>query len=207
MSKGTYTIGLAGGSGSGKTSFLNDLKSQFMNQEVCFISLDDYYLPREEQLTDSGGVINFDLPSSIKSEELAHDIERLKAGNSIRKKKYTFNNDLAEDSYEELIPAPVIVVEGLYIYHYECLKDVFNLKLFIDAKDELKLIRRIKRDKTERNYPLEDVIYRYEHHVMPSYRKHIAVYRDHADIIINNNKNYKAGLDLVQAYIRMRLMD
>jgi len=207
MSKDTYTIGLAGGSGSGKTSFIRDLKKYFNSQEVCFISLDDYYLARELQLTDTEGIKNFDLPESIKSEELAHDIQKLRSGESIRKKKYTFNNDEAEEAFIELNPAPIIIVEGLYIYHYSNLKDVFDLKLFIDARDELKLIRRIKRDQKERNYPVEDVIYRYEHHVMPSYRKHIEIYKESADIVINNNKNYKVGLEVIKSFVSEKLKE
>ncbi|NNF22019.1 MAG: uridine kinase, partial [Saprospiraceae bacterium] len=83
----------------------------------------------------------------------------------------------------------------------------FDLKLYIHAKENLKLIRRIKRDKTERNYPVEDVIYRYEHHVMPSYEKFILNYKEDVDIIINNNKSFDIALDLVHTYVEKRLSE
>lgn len=201
----SYVIGIAGGSGSGKTSFVQALKERFAEASITFISLDDYYLPREQQHTDEKGKKNFDLPESIKSEELIADLQKILTGESVTKQKYTFNNALAETSTIELRPAKVVVVEGLYIYHYKALKPLLNMKLYIDAPDELKLIRRIKRDKVERNYPLEDVIYRYEHHVMPSYRKHIEIYKSDADLIINNKSSFDKGLDVLASYIRTKL--
>ncbi len=206
MAIGSYIIGIAGGSGSGKTSFMKALKEVFTNEEVCFISLDDYYKPREEQLSDAEGVKNFDLPSSIVVSDLVYDIEQLLAGQTVEKEKYLFNNSDAESYTFSLFPASVVVVEGLFIYHYKELKNHFDLKLYIDAAEELKLIRRIKRDKEERNYPLEDVLYRYEHHVLPAYHDYIMKYKKEADLVINNNKDFKAGLDVVTSHIRSKLM-
>jgi len=205
MSPASYIIGISGGSGSGKTSFVHALRKQLDSEQVCFISLDDYYLPREDQFTDDQGIKNFDLPESIKAEELIADLNKLIAGDKVTKKKYNFNNELATDEPIELHPAKVIVVEGLYIYHYPELKTKFDLKLYVDAQHELKIIRRIKRDQIERNYPLDDVIYRYEHHVMPSYRKHIGVYKEEVDLIINNNKSFDKGLAVVLAFITGKL--
>lgn len=205
MAEEHYIIGISGGSGSGKTTFLHRLKEIFSEEELCFISLDNYYLPREEQYLDDQGIRNFDLPQSIESAKLLEDLEALKAGKSISKKEYVFNNENAVPQTITVQPAKVIVIEGLFIYHYPSLKDLFNLKLYIYAKDNLKLIRRIRRDQTERNYPLEDVIYRYEHHVMPAYEKYIKAYKDEADIIINNNKDLERGLDVISAFIRSKI--
>lgn len=205
MSSKSYIIGLAGGSGSGKTSFINELKKEYDSTQVCFISLDDYYHDREDQVTDDAGIKNFDLPDAIKADALLHDIKAIQKGETITKEKYVFNNALAKTEEITLQPAPIMVIEGLYVYHYEELKDFFDLKLFIDSKEELKLIRRIKRDQIERNYPLEDVIYRYEHHVMPSYRKHIQIYKDSADLIINNSEHFKNGLEVVKTFINSKL--
>ena len=205
MSSEHYIIGISGGSGSGKTTFIRHLKESFTEEEVCFISLDNYYLPREEQYTDPQGVQNFDLPQSIKSDELLNDIQKIKQGEDICKKEYVFNNELAVAKEIKIKPAKLIIIEGLFIYHYESLKDIFDLKLYIHAKENLKLIRRIKRDRTERNYPVEDVMYRYEHHVMPAYEKYIKAYKEDADIIINNNKDLLNGLEVVKAFIRSKI--
>jgi len=207
MAMDSYLIGLAGGTGSGKTSFIKVLKEELSEETVCFISLDDYYHPRDQQYEDEQGIKNFDLPSAIKADELIDDLSKLRNGETVKKKKYTFNNETAEDAYIVLHPAPVYIVEGLYIYHYEALKNMIDLKLFIDAKDELKLIRRIIRDEKERNYPLDDVLYRYEHHVIPSYKRHIGVYKDEADLVINNNISFKKSAKVIAAFVRDYLKD
>ena len=205
MSSEHYIIGISGGSGSGKTTFIRKLKECFNESEVCFISLDNYYLPREEQHTDSQGVQNFDLPQSIKSDELLRDIQCIKNGEEVCKKEYVFNNELAIAKEIKILPAKIIIIEGLFIYHYTELKDLFDLRLYIHAKENLKLIRRIKRDRSERNYPVEDVIYRYEHHVMPAYEKYIKAYKEDVDIIINNNKDLENGFEVIKAFIRSKI--
>ena len=168
MSENTV-IGICGGSGSGKTSFIRKLRTIFDENEICIISQDDYYKPIEEQEIDAQGVENFDLPKSINHETLASDILRLKEGKSITRKEYTFNNDKSLAKTIELHPAPIIIVEGLFVLHFQEVKKLLNYSIFIEAKENLKVIRRIKRDQIERNYPLEDVLYRYEFHVMNSF--------------------------------------
>jgi len=200
-----YIIGISGGSGSGKTTFLNHLKSHFENDSVSFISLDNYYQPREKQKIDDQGIRNFDLPESIISEDLVKDILTLRSGQSIERLEYVFNNAEAEPTKIITKPAKVYIVEGLFIYHYPELKKLFDLKLFIHAKDCIKLIRRIKRDKVERNYPLEDVIYRYEHHVLPSYESYIEKYKEDVDLIINNNQSFDQALELIKTFIKAKL--
>lgn len=205
MAIDSYIVGIAGGSGSGKTSFMKALKEKFSVEEVCFISLDDYYKARDEQITDNQGIKNFDLPTSIVVDTLVSDIELLLKGESVKKQKYTFNNTEAESYTFSLKPAKVIVVEGLFIYHYEELKSYFDLKLYIDASEELKLIRRIKRDREERNYPLEDVLYRYEHHVLPAYNDYILKYKKEVDIVINNNKDFEVGLQVLVSHLSQKI--
>lgn len=200
-----YIIGISGGSGSGKTTFLNLLKSHFENASVSFISSDNYYHPRETQKIDGNGFKNFDLPASIDVAALAADIAQLRKGETVSRTEYVFNNAQAVPGEIITEPAKVYIIEGLFVYHYEEFKSIFDLKLFIHAKDSLKLIRRIKRDGVERNYPLDDVIYRYEHHVLPSYEKFIKAYMEDADLIINNNKTFEQALDLVKVFIESKL--
>ncbi|MGA0233474.1 MAG: uridine kinase family protein, partial [Saprospiraceae bacterium] len=144
-------------------------------------------------------------PQSIRSVELLSDIQNLKNDEAISRKEYVFNNEKAQSKTITIKPAPVMIIEGLFIYHYPELRSLFDLKLFVHAKDNLKLIRRIKRDRVERNYPLEDVIYRYEHHVMPAFEKYIEAYREDSDIIINNNKSFENSLEVIRAFIQSKL--
>ncbi|MEO1262268.1 MAG: uridine kinase [Bacteroidota bacterium] len=203
MSK-PYLIGLTGGSGSGKTTFIRELETKFRSDELCIISQDDYYFPKEKQRMDAKGVHNFDLPSSIDSKAFAEDLIRLISGETVQRKEYTFNNENAHPKLLVFRPAPIILVEGIFVFHYREIMKLLDLKIFLDAKENLKVIRRIKRDRIERNYPIEDVLYRYEKHVMPTFEKYILPYKDEADIIINNNENFNNALEVVQGFIYLK---
>ncbi|MFK7806625.1 MAG: uridine kinase [Saprospiraceae bacterium] len=200
--KSPYIIGVTGGSGSGKTTFIEQIRAVFSDKELCIISQDDYYLPKEQQKEDKNGVINFDLPKSIDKESFVRDIQLLSSGHQVSRPQYTFNNDEAESKMLTFSPAPVIVVEGLFIFHFKKIKKLCDLKVFFHAKENLKVIRRIKRDKISRNYPLDDVLYRYEMHVLPAFEKYILPHREKADLVINNNKNFEAGFQVMESYIK-----
>jgi len=203
--KKPYIIGITGGSGSGKTRFLNGLMDQFTDDEVCLISQDNYYRERDKQPVDDKGVKNFDLPESIDFEAYKNDILALKAGNPIHRLEYTFNNPNVTPKQIELAPAPVIVVEGIFVLYYQEIADILDLKVFIEAKDYIKLSRRIVRDDKERGYDLEDVLYRYEHHVMPTYEKYIKPYQADANIIIPNHTNFNEALKVLTAFVRTKI--
>lgn len=198
-------IGVTGGSGSGKTTIIRELKQRFKPSDVCFISQDDYYRPRDEQEMDEQGIRNFDLPRSIHKEELVQDIQRLMTGETVTRQEYTFNNEKTNPRMLIFRPAPILVVEGIFIFHFLTIRQLLDLKVFIHAKENLKVIRRIKRDQVERNYPLEDVLYRYEHHVLPTFEKYIKPYMDDADIIINNNEHFGRALNVISGYISQYL--
>ena len=201
-----FLIGITGGSGSGKTTFINKLKEQFSDDEVCVISQDDYYKPRNQQLTDDNGIKNFDLPESIEFNQLSVDIKKLLHHQIVQREEYTFNNVLKEAKIKTFKPAPIIIIEGLFVFYFEKLLDKqFDLRVFINAMDNLRVIRRIKRDRIERNYPLEDVLYRYENHVMPSYEQFIEPFIRRADIIVNNNKDFDIALEVFKGFVRSYL--
>ena len=195
-------IGITGGSGSGKTTFLKHLRASFLEAELCIISQDDYYRPKELQDLDEEGVVHFDKPKSIFRKEFTNDIKKLIAGETVSRKEYTFNNDIADPKTLIFRPAPIIIVEGLFVFHYKKVRELLDLKIFLHAKENLKVIRRIKRDRVERNYPLDDVLYRYQHHVLPTFEKYIQPYMDQSDLVINNNHNFNMGLQVVEGYLR-----
>ncbi|MFT5646354.1 MAG: uridine kinase [Aureispira sp.] len=197
-----FLIGLTGVSGSGKTTFLKRLETAFTKEELCVISQDNYYRPLEEQAVDKEGIHNFDLPTSINQEEFHRDIVALLEGKTVEREEYTFNNDLATPNILKLPPCPIILIEGIFIYHYKEIKDLMDLKLFLHVKETTALSRRIRRDRIERNYPLEDVLYRYEKHVLPTYERYIKPYEYEADLIINNSQNFDMGLDVVINYLK-----
>jgi uridine kinase len=199
-----FIIGITGGSGSGKTTFIKKIREAFGENQVCIISQDDYYFPREQQVTDSEGYQNFDLPKSIDKKRFYEDILHLSSGKSLEREEYLFNNTDAVPKLFMLNPAPIIIVEGLFVMHYKKIRNSLDLKIFVNAKEHLKIIRRIKRDQIERGYPIEDVLYRYEHHVMPSYRKYILPYSEICDVVINNDNNFDKGLDVILGYVKSK---
>lgn len=200
-----FTIGITGGSGSGKTFFLQELSALFKPEEICLISQDNYYKPREQQPIDENGVKNFDLPISIDHEEFLNDLLKLKSGQNVTKKEYTFNNPSAEPHMLEFKTAPILIVEGLFVQYFDEIAKEIDLKIFIEAKDHVKLGRRIKRDQVERGYDLDDVLYRYQYHVMPIFENQIEPLKHSADLIIPNNKHFKKALDLLSTYLKTKI--
>ena len=195
-------VAVGGGSGSGKTSFLEALREKCLPTELCVLSMDNYYLPRDAHRKDENGIHNFDLPEGVDFEGFKRDLKALKAGRVVEKQEYVFNNPDRKPEVLVFEPAPVILVEGIFIFHDPGVRELFDLTIFLHARDNLKIIRRIKRDRIERNYPLDDVLYRYENHVYPAYERFIAPYLESADIVINNNTHFKNALNLVYGFIK-----
>ncbi len=202
-----YVIGISGGSGSGKTSFIRQLRERFTEQQLCIISQDDYYLPRNLQHKDENREYNFDLPKSFDKKKFRKDVEHLMSGETVTIEEYTFNNSEAEPRMLTFAPAPILVIEGLFVLHFKKIAPLLDLKIFINAKENLKIIRRIIRDQVERGYPLDDVLYKYQHHVLPSYERYIQPYKEDADIVVNNNKDFQRGLDVLSGFLTSKLKD
>lgn len=202
-----YIIGISGGSGSGKTSFVRRLRAAFSEDDLCILSQDDYYLPREQQHRDHNDELNFDLPKSFDKKRFRKDIERLISGETLTLKEYTFNNPNAEPKLLVFKPAPILVIEGLFVFHFKKIAPLLDLKVFINAKENLKIIRRIMRDQVERGYPLDDVLYKYQHHVLPSFERFIQPYKEEADIVVNNNHDFERGLEVLTGFLKSRLKD
>ncbi len=200
-----FVVGITGGSASGKTLFLKKLLGAFNPDDICLISQDNYYLPRDMQPKDENGVSNFDTLQSIDFDAYVNDITMLLDGRKVIRKEYTFNNPDAVPALLEFNPAPVIIVEGIFVLYYSRLSDMLDLKIFIDAKDHIKLARRIIRDKEERGYDLDDVLYRYEKHVIPTYEKYIEPFRHESDLIIPNNSDFGKAVEVLIAFLKTRV--
>jgi uridine kinase len=190
MNNKPYLIGIAGGSGSGKTFFLKCFLEHFSDEEVCLVSQDDYYIPVAHNMTpEENKLYNFDLPSTIDMDHFHRDITSLMNNESIIKDEYTFNNPNATPKKLEIKPAPILIVEGLFILHFEDIASKLDLKIFIDSDEEVALERRLKRDLRERGYSNEDVLYKWHNHVVPSYKEYLLPYRETCQKIVINNTN------------------
>jgi uridine kinase len=201
----SYTIGITGGSGSGKTYLIENLSKQFKPEEICLISQDNYYRPRERQVVDEKGVVNYDLPGSIDHERFENDLATLKSGREVQKKEYTFNNPKVVPKTIVLKPAPIIIVEGLFVQYFNEIENQLDLKIFIEAKDHVKLSRRIRRDSEHRAADLDEVLYRYQYHVMPVYEKFIEPLKHSADLVIPNNSHFDRAIDVLVLSLKARL--
>lgn len=183
--KAPFVVGICGGSGAGKTYVLELLNRQ-LGQQACLLSQDHYYKPLAQQQRDDNGQVNFDLPSGIDQERFASDLQRLKRGEPVSLREYTFNNPALQPRSLHLEPAPLIIVEGLFIFHFESIRNQLSLKVFIESADTLALERRLERDQRERAYPEKLIRYQWEHHVKPAYLRYLMPYRETADLIIHN---------------------
>jgi uridine kinase len=183
-----FIIGIAGGSGSGKTFFLKCFLQHFTPDEVCLVSQDDYYHPVAASMTpEEIALYNFDLPETIDDKQFVADIDHLIAGETIYKKEYTFNNRNAIPKILEIKPAPILIIEGLFIFYFKEIAEKIDLRVFLDADEEVALRRRLKRDLIERGYSEDDVMYRWVNHVMPAYKEFLLPYRDECQQIVINN--------------------
>ncbi|MEQ9425475.1 MAG: uridine kinase [Cyclobacteriaceae bacterium] len=205
MKKAPYIIGITGGTGSGKSAFLQKITERFTDDEVCVISQDDYYKPMDQQPVDENGVINFDLLETIDNEKFSDDIKQLKEGNSVQILEYTFNNPKADAKKITLKPAPVNIVEGLFVFHYPEIREQLDLKLYVETDKYLMLKRRIIRDQKERGYDVDDVMYRFENHFMPTFEKYIEPLKKDADLVIPNYNNFDQALEVISTVIKSNL--
>lgn len=209
--KDPYIVGLTGGSGSGKTQFLNWLQNSFRSDELCLVSQDNYYRNRTTNSAEENKHTNFDDPAIIEAEQFAYDLRQLKKGVKVTRREYTFNNPAKEPKVLEFYPAPVVVVEGIFIFYFPEINELLDLRVFIEAKEHLKFHRRIVRDQQERGYPLEDILFKYTSHVAPAYEKYIEPYRHDADVIIPNNKLFQHGdmpaaVDILVAFLKSKVI-
>jgi len=183
-----FIIGIAGGSGSGKTFFLNRFLDHFSPDEVCLVSQDDYYIPVAHNMTpEENKLYNFDLPATVDGQQFEDDINKLLARQTIYKKEYTFNNPNIVPKLLEIKPAPILIVEGLFILHFRGIANLLDMKVFVEADEDIALQRRLKRDLIERGYSNDDVMYKWINHVVPAYQEYLLPYRCECDKIIVNN--------------------
>lgn len=180
-------IGICGGSGSGKTTLLKRLANHFSDIQATVFSMDNYYLPITEQVKDSNGEVNFDLPTALDRERLIADLAMLKSGNPIEVKEYHFNAPPNKNVLITLEPAPVIIVEGLFLFHYTEVHSMIDFSIFMSVDPAVQLDRRLYRDQESRGYSRDAILYQWENHVMPCYQQFLEPYEKNADFVYSND--------------------
>lgn len=200
-----YLVGITGGSGSGKTTFINSLLALMPTDSVALLSQDNYYKSIDQQSQDENRIENFDIPSSLDLDKFYQDVLRLRDGQSLQIKEYTFNNAEVEPKIFHIPAAPIVLLEGIYALHNPALYDIIDLKVFIDAEEHHRRYRRVQRDAVERGYDQNDVLYRLSNHHQPAFEKYILPHRSNADLVIPNNHGFDKGLELLGVFLKSKI--
>lgn len=198
-------IGIAGGTGCGKTTVVNTLINELPEGEVVVISQDSYYKDTSHLSYDERVKINFDHPRSIDFELLVKHLKDLKNNIPIEQPVYSFVKHNRTGDTILTKPRKVVIVEGILILTNPEIRDLFDIKIFVHADSDERLIRRLKRDITERGRDIDEVLNRYQTTLKPMHQQFIEPMKEYADIIIPNNKYNTVAVDIVKTIINERL--
>lgn len=195
-------VGIAGGTGSGKTTVVQNILSQLPSEEVIVISQDNYYKDSGHLPFSEREKINFDHPRSIDFDLLVSDLKKIRKGETIEQPLYSFLTHSRKDETLITPPKSVVIVEGILVFTDPELRDLFDLKVFVHADSDERLIRRIKRDIKERGRDLDEVILRYKKTLKPMHEQFIEPSKSFADIIIpNERKKNHAAIEVLTTVI------
>ena len=198
-------IGIGGGTGCGKTTVVNTILKELPEGEVGVISQDSYYKDTSHLSFEERVKINFDHPRSIDFELLEKHLKELKEGKSINQPVYSFVKHNRTGDVIVTQPRKVMIVEGILILSHPEIRDLFDIKIFVHADSDERLIRRLKRDITERGRDIDEVLTRYQTTLKPMHQQFIEPMKEYADIIIPNNKYNTVAVDIVKTIINERL--
>ena len=198
-------IGIAGGTGSGKTTVVNQIINELPEDEVCVISQDSYYKATDNLSYEERTKINFDHPRAIDFDLLNKHIAALRSGEIIEQPVYSFVTHNRTKDTIKTHPRKVVIVEGILIFISKELLDLFDIKIFVHADADERLIRRVRRDITERGRDIEEVLSRYQNTLKPMHQQFIEPTKNFADIIIPNDRYNTVAIDIVRTVISERL--
>jgi uridine kinase len=186
-----YIIGIAGGSGSGKSTFAERLKQAFPN-DVSLISCDNYYLPHDELSLEERAKLNYDAPEALEFDLMVRHLEELKAGKTALCPVYDFTRHTRSNTTTEIMPRPIILIDGILIFHDAALRECMDLKIYVETDADERILRRARRDMLERGRDLDSVIEQYLSTVKPMHNTYVNPTKIFADIILNGGKNEQA---------------
>jgi uridine kinase len=184
-------IGIAGGSGSGKTTIAESVVAAVGHNTVALIQHDAYYRDMPHMTFEERSKVNYDHPDSLETELLIEHIEQLRAGKEIRRPIYDFATHLRTEETVLVKPEPVVVIEGILVLSEPELRKIMDLRIYVDADADLRLMRRLQRDIVERQRTLQSVINQYQETVRPMHLQFVEPSKRYADIIVPNG--YNAG--------------
>jgi uridine kinase len=203
--KNPIVIGIAGGTGSGKTTVANVILKRVGNHRIAYLPHDAYYRELKDLPPNQRSTVNFDHPDSLESELMLEDIIRLKQWKSVYLPVYDFSTHSRTEKTIQVDPQPVIIVEGILIFAEPKLRDIFDVKLFVDTDSDLRFIRRLQRDIAERGRTMEKVIQQYLTTVRPMHLEFVEPSKRYADVIIPEGGLNEVAMEMVIARIESLL--
>jgi uridine kinase len=198
-------IGITGGTGSGKTTVVNQIVKHLPDNEVCVISQDSYYKATDNLSYEERTKINFDHPRAIDFDLIIKHLKELKLFKTIAQPVYSFVTHNRTENTVKTHPKKVIIVEGILIFNNEELRNLFDIKIFVHADTDERLIRRVRRDIAERGRNIDEVLNRYQDTLKPMHQQFIEPTKNFADIIIPNDRHNTVAIDIVRTVINERL--
>ena len=200
-----FVVGIAGGTGSGKTTVARRLQQALPSDQVVLLQHDSYYRSRTDLTLSEREQLNFDHPSSLQSELLVAHIQQLIAGFTVEVPSYDYGTHLRSAETREVRPAPIILVEGILLLFEPELRALFDLKIYVDTDADIRVLRRVERDLVERERSFEQVREQYFETVRPMHLQFVEPSKRYADVIIPEGGHNQVALDLVQALLLRRL--
>jgi len=198
-------IGISGGTGSGKTTVANRILESVRASEVVFIQQDSYYRNIEDLPLDIREVANFDHPDALDNDLLIRHVRKLKSGEPIDLPIYDFKTNTRLSETRPLAPKPIVIVEGILIFAEPRLRELMDIKVFVDTPDDIRFIRRLRRDIAERGRTVDSVIEQYTGTVRPMHMQFVEPSKRYADVIIPEGGHNLVSIDLLSGKIRERL--
>ena len=198
-------IGIAGGTGSGKSTFAVGLKRLFPD-DITIISYDNYYKPQDHLSMDERVKTNYDCPDALDTDLLVKHLRQLQDGKAVEIPNYDFCIHTRRADFSLVAPAPVIIVDGILTFHDERLREMFDIKIFADADADERILRRLRRDVTERGRDIDGVIKQYVDTVKIMHGIYVEPTKKYADILINGGMN-KTALEIVAARIARKIKE
>ena len=204
MENDILVIGIAGGTGSGKTTLMNNLISQFADV-VTILSHDNYYKRHDELTYEQRCLLNYDEPDALETDLMARHLDQLRQGQPIDCPVYDFTLHNRSDKTIRIVPKKVIIVEGILIFENKELRDLMDIRIFVDTDADVWLCRRIKRDVTKRGRTLESVLSQYLQTVKPMHERYVEPSKKYADLVVPEGGQNLVALDMIEGRIRRHL--
>jgi uridine kinase len=198
-------IGISGGTGSGKTTVAKSILESVNASDVVFIQQDSYYRNLKDLPLDYKQAVNFDHPDALDNDLLVHHIRRLKAGYAVELPIYDFKTHARQSETVLIEPKPIVIIEGILIFSDSRLLEQMDIKVFVDTPDDIRFIRRLRRDVAERGRTVESVIDQYLATVRPMHMQFVEPSKRYADVIIPEGGHNLVSIDLISGKIRERL--